>query len=170
MYPSQCNLFAGEWTLTDLCQTLKVPATILRKRIALWQSHGVIREPRTDCFVLVDDDPNDNGRTGVAASGRTTEQPTQPPQPGECDDDEIESAMESAEDQREQELIMFWAYIVGMLTNIDSMPLERIHQMLKMFATNGRAVISPDELKDFLQRKVCEHELIFAGGVYHLPK
>lgn len=58
-----------------------------------------------------------------------------------------------------------------MLTNLDSLPIERIHQMLKMFASHGPGVeFSQEELKNFLQRKVREHKLMFAGGVYQLPK
>lgn len=89
----------------------------------------------------------------------------------QVDDDENESAMASANDQREEELQVFWSYIVGMLTNLNSMPLERIHQMLRMFASHGPGVeFSQEELKNFLQRKVREHALIFAAGVYQLPK
>lgn len=80
--------------------------------------------------------------------------------------------MTSAKDQREEELQVFWTYIIGMLTNLNPMPLERIHQMLKMFASHGPTAVefSQDELKNFLQRKVRQHELVFAAGVYQLPK
>lgn len=92
-------------------------------------------------------------------------------QPHEMDDDEHESAMTSANDRREEELQVFWSYIGAMLTNLDSLPLERIHQLLRMFASHGPGVeFSQDELKDFLQRKVREHALIFTAGVYQLPK
>lgn len=112
------------------------------------------------------EDPSD-----VAASSNDMMIQTQSQECEEEEEDETESAMASASDQREEELQVFWSYIVGMLTNLDSMPLERIHQMLKMFASHGPGVeFSQEELKNFLQRKVREHELIFAGGVYHLPK
>ena len=64
---------------------------------------------------------------------------------------------------------MFWSYIVGMLTNLDSLPLERIHAMLKMFV-QGSVECSPQELRDFLDRKVRQHHLIFTNGLYKLPK
>ena len=32
---------------------------------------------------------------------------------------------------------VFWAYIVGMLTSLGKMKLDRIHSMLKMFALQG---------------------------------
>jgi anaphase-promoting complex subunit 2 len=43
--------------------------------------------------------------------------------------------------------------------------------MLKMFASQGPGFeFSQEELKNFLQRKVREHKLVYAGAVYHLPK
>lgn len=80
--------------------------------------------------------------------------------------------MASAQDQREEELQVFWSYIIGMLTNLESMPLERIHQMLKMFASQGTSAVdcSQKELGAFLDRKVREHKLLFSGGLYRLPK
>lgn len=67
---------------------------------------------------------------------------------------------------------LFWAYIHAMLTNLDSMPLERIHSMLRMFVATGPVVTEMDvnELEAFLQRKVREHQLIMSAGVYRLPK
>ena len=126
--------------------------------MSYWQSQGLIKESATDYFTLVQEP------TGV-----DVDEP--PAKSDECDDDENESAMASTHDQREEELQVFWSYIVGMLTNLDSLPLERIHQMLKMFASHGPGVeFSQEELKNFLQRKVREHALIFASGVYQLPK
>ena len=49
-------------------------------------------------------------------------------------DAEEESLTETREAQREAELNVFWSYIVGMLTNLEALPIERIHQMLKIFA------------------------------------
>ena len=70
---------------------------------------------------------------------------------------------------------MFWSYIVNMLINLESLPLERIFQMLKMFAIGGSAQGSAVECKiealgAFLDEKVRQHELVFSGGQYKLPK
>lgn len=141
--------------MEDLSHHIKIPSTILRKRLMFWISQGFIRESATNYFTLIKENPSKNKREHE----------------DDCDDDENESAMASASEQREEELQVFWSYIVGMLTNLDSLPLERIHQMLKMFASHGPGVeFSQEELKHFLQRKVREHALVFAGGVYHLPK
>jgi len=67
---------------------------------------------------------------------------------------------------------LFWAYIQAMLTNLESMTLERIHTMLRMFVATGPVVTEMDvnELEAFLQRKVREQQLLVSVGVYRLPK
>lgn len=147
----------NEWDLDRLGQKMNMPPSILRKRLVFWQSQGLIRESRENYFVL-----NDRHNKTEAAE----ELQTQPPEM--CEDEETESAMESASDQREEELQVFWSYIEAMLTNLDSLPLERIHQMLKMFAS--QVEFTPEELKNILQRKVREHKLVYVSGVYQLPK
>uniref|UniRef100_A0A1B0D9E0 Anaphase-promoting complex subunit 2 n=1 Tax=Phlebotomus papatasi TaxID=29031 RepID=A0A1B0D9E0_PHLPP len=150
----------SEWNLNDLSSIMKIPPSVLRRKITYWQSHGLIKETKTGSFILVED-----------TSDSDMEEMQTEPQDICDDDEESENVVASASDQREEELQVFWSYIVGMLTNLDSLPIERIHQMLKMFASNEKGVeFSLDELKDFLQTKVREHQLIFASGVYHLPK
>jgi anaphase-promoting complex subunit 2 len=90
------------------------------------------------------------------------------------EDEEDESVTRTSRDQREDELQVFWTYIVNMLINLGSLPLERIFQMLKMFAVQGTASGSNvdcdvEEVRQFLDRKVREHDLIFSGGQYKLP-
>lgn len=62
---------------------------------------------------------------------------------------------------------MFWSYIEGMLTNLDSLPLARIHSMLKLFAT---VECSSEELQKFLDEKVSQNMLVYSAGQYQLPK
>ncbi|KAG8225667.1 hypothetical protein J437_LFUL006691 [Ladona fulva] len=152
----------SQWTIEELNQVMHVPSTMLRRKIAFWQSQGVLKEVSTDTFVVVEECPNrSKTNTSLVISSEMV-----------CEDEEAESAMASAHDQREEELQVFWSYIVGMLTNLDSLPLERIHQMLKMFASQGPTAVecSLQELRHFLDRKVREHKLLFSNGLYRLPK
>ena len=59
-----------------------------------------------------------------------------------------------------------------MLTNIGTLPLERIHSMLKMFAVTGPAgsQCTADDVKQFLDAKVKAGELQFSNGLYKLGK
>lgn len=146
------------WNVEELSSLMKISPLVLRKRINFWQTQGIISESEDGIFSLIEN-PENNFDT-IQAQVQDL-----------CEDDDIESAMASASDQREEELQVFWSYIVGMLTNLDSLPLERIHQMLKMFASQGPGFeVSLEELKHFLQRKVREQKLVHAGGVYQLSK
>lgn len=148
----------NQWTIEELSQIMHAPATLVRRKITYWQSQGLLHEIGPDSFELVEE-------SGPRVKGHI-------PSEIVCDDEETESAMASAQEQREEELQVFWSYIVGMLTNLDSMPLERILQMLKMFALQGPTTIEVglQELRHFLDRKVAEEKLLFYGGVYRLPK
>ncbi|XP_076655702.1 anaphase promoting complex subunit morula [Halictus rubicundus] len=144
-----------EWTLEELADTMHAPATVLRRKITFWVSQGILKESSNDVFILQEESSTKSrSLTDVV------------------EDEEVESVMASASDQREEELQVFWSYIVGMLTNLDSMPLERIHQMLKMFASQGPGAMECGlpELRQFLDKKVREHQLLFSGGLYRLPK
>ncbi|CAH0728449.1 unnamed protein product, partial [Brenthis ino] len=149
-----------EWSLEELHQTMKVPITILRRKITYWQSMGIISEKSADYYVLID---GSEANKSHGAANQVQEMI--------CEDEETESVMASAHDQREGELQVFWSYIVGMLTNLDSLPLERIHQMLKMFASQAPGTeCSLQELRQFLDTKVRTHQLVLQAGMYKLPK
>uniref|UniRef100_A0A0P4W136 Anaphase-promoting complex subunit 2 n=2 Tax=Scylla olivacea TaxID=85551 RepID=A0A0P4W136_SCYOL len=152
------------WTIDELSSVTQVPKTVLRRKITFWQTQGVLQEVESDVFVLVEGEGD--GDEGLAAAAGAASPDIAPPA---IEEDEAESVMASAQDQREEELQVFWSYIVGMLTNLDSLPLERIHAMLKMFV-QGSVECSPQELRDFLDRKVRQHHLIFTNGLYKLPK
>lgn len=82
--------------------------------------------------------------------------------------EEAESVTRTSEDQRQEKLAAFWSYIENMLINLDSLSLDRIFQMLKMFAFQaGECDI--DELRAFLDTKVRQHALVFSAGQYKLP-
>lgn len=135
---------------------MQVPSTVLRRKISFWQSHGLITESQPNVFNLQEEQEkkNSNAQDDIVV-----------------EDFESESVMASAQDQREEELQTFWSYILGMLMNLDTLPIERIHQMLKMFAFQGPTIeCSLPELKIFLDRKVREHQLIYSNGLYRLPK
>ena len=88
----------------------------------------------------------------------------------EDDDGEDGEKKTAAEDG----LQVYWSYVVGMLTNLEALPVERIHQMLKMFtlgtASSGNSECSLQQLKQFLDSKVKQQLLTFSTGMYRLPK
>nr|XP_058951089.1 anaphase-promoting complex subunit 2-like isoform X1 [Pocillopora verrucosa] len=142
------------WTVEELSGVMHVPPGLLRRRLGFWVSQGVLKEESTDTFIVMEKQKGQQRATEVVM------------------DAEIESVMASSHDQREEELQVFWSYIVGMLTNLESLPLDRIHSMLRMFAMQGpsSSQCSVDDLRRFLDRKVKDQELQFVNGFYRLPK
>jgi len=149
------------WTVKDLASTAQMSAHDVRRRIAFWQSQRLLREEATDTFVLVEDEccgPSSGATSGLVMAI-------------DDDDDACESAVADARERREEELSVVWSYVVGMLTNLESLPLERIHSMLRMFAMQGPgSQVSQQDLRTFLDHKVKEQKLIYVSGVYRLPK
>lgn len=147
----------SSWTLEELGEALEMPTSVLRRRMTLWQQQGVLREEPAGTFVVVEKAQCERPEKNVVLLES---------------DEEGESNMATQSEQKEEKLQMFWAYIQAMLTNLDSMSLERIHNMLKMFVTMGPVVTEMDiqELQAFLQTKVRDQQLISSGGVYRLPK
>ncbi|KAK4811401.1 hypothetical protein QYF61_005050 [Mycteria americana] len=148
--------WAGTWTLTELSEVLKVPVTSLKRKMTLWLQQGVLREEPQGTFTVIEEEQKDQVEKVVLIDS----------------DEEGDSAMASQADQKEEELQLFWTYIQAMLTNLESLSLERIHSMLKMFVMTGPVVTEIDiqELQGFLQKKVRDQQLIYSGGVYRLPK
>ncbi|GAA6105749.1 anaphase-promoting complex subunit 2 [Tachysurus ichikawai] len=148
----------GTWALEELSGVLGVPQELLRRKLALWQQHGVLHEESP-------------GRYGVLEKASSRERPDRGIMLLDSDE-EGDSNTTTQSEQREEKLQLFWAYIQAMLTNLESMTLERIHSMLRMFVATGPGVTEMDvnELQAFLQKKVRDHQLIVSAGVYRLPK
>uniref|UniRef100_UPI0037E7C950 anaphase-promoting complex subunit 2 n=1 Tax=Semicossyphus pulcher TaxID=241346 RepID=UPI0037E7C950 len=148
----------SSWTLEELSVKLGAPKDLVHRKLALWQQHGVLREEA-------------GGRYYVVETGSSKEKMERGVMLIDSDE-ERDSNTTTQSEQREEKLQLFWAYIQAMLTNLDSMTLERIHSMLRMFVATGPVVTEMDvnELEAFLQRKVREHQLLTSAGVYRLPK
>ncbi|XP_048875739.1 anaphase-promoting complex subunit 2 isoform X2 [Brienomyrus brachyistius] len=148
----------SSWSLEELSGALGVPQEMVRRKLALWQQHGVLREEA-------------GGRYSVLEVGASRERPEKSVLLIDSDE-EGDSNTTTQSEQREEKLQLFWAYIQAMLTNLETMTLERIHSMLRMFVATGPVVTEMDvnELQAFLQRKVRDHQLIVSSGVYRLPK
>ena len=103
----------SEWTAEELSQTLKIPISTLRRRIAFWQTQGLLKEVSTDKYALIEEGMAevDQG-DGIAA-----------------EDEEAESVTKSTKNQRAEELEVFWTYIRNMLINFESLTLDRIYQV-----------------------------------------
>lgn len=66
-----------------------------------------------------------------------------------------------------QEMAVYEQYIMGMLTNFDSgLPLDRIHNMLKMFCSTPPYDRTADQLAAFLASLVAADKVALEGALY----
>ncbi|GFR57765.1 anaphase-promoting complex subunit 2 [Elysia marginata] len=156
----------NQWTLEGLSQVLEMTPSVLRRKLAFWQGQGLLKESTQEGVV------GDSHHVYTLVEERTGLRGGSHDMLGLVDiEEEAESAMASAQQQKEEEMQMLWTYIQGMLANLDCLTLERIHAMLRMFATEEPgSEVSVQELKAFLDNKVKDQILIFSSGVYRLNK
>ena len=68
---------------------------------------------------------------------------------------------------KEQDVPLLWNYTQSMLRGFGVLPFDRIHTLLKMYATSD---IKSEQVKSLLDLKVKEGLLKYNGGVYRLNK
>ncbi|QDZ24626.1 subunit 2 of anaphase-promoting complex [Chloropicon primus] len=76
----------------------------------------------------------------------------------------------SQEQQMEMNMKVYESYVMGMVTNLESLPLEKIHNMLKMFVLEPVYDKTIQELEAFLAKLVNDNKLTFDGIVYRKKK
>ena len=89
-------------------------------------------------------------------------------------DDEESGTSNAQAAQLEAEMRVYEQYVVGMLTNLESLPLGRIHNMLKMFVPASGSepgyTHSEQELSRFLNRLVEDGKLEHAAGQFKIRR
>ncbi|PKU60855.1 anaphase-promoting complex subunit 2 isoform X2 [Dendrobium catenatum] len=150
------------WASKSLAAAVGLPVDILNRRMSFWMSKGVITDTggadsSERVFTLVDD-LTDTNRNGI--SNET-----------EGMDEEGESSVASVEEQLQKEMTIYQKFIEGMLTNFGGMPLDRIHNTLKMFCVAEPTYDkSLQELQSFLSVLRAEEKLDLRDGHYYLKK
>ncbi|RKP36389.1 hypothetical protein BJ085DRAFT_21761 [Dimargaris cristalligena] len=142
------------WSLVDLAERLEMALPAVQSKLAYWLAQGVIHEKTTDPLVY-----------------EATETSADFSEDSDREEVEVEaaSAVESGQDRRVEEMRIYWSFVVGMLTNLGSLPLDRIQAMLHMFVQEPAAYSrSEAELRDFLNLMVKEDKLELSAGMYKL--
>jgi anaphase-promoting complex subunit 2 len=152
-----------QWTVEELSNETGIPEYQIQKRMSYWVNKRVVK--------LIP------GSSPVTFEVATTEHLLQ----GENDHAAAVVAMDedhhgqgvSVAAQEEEEMEVYESYICGMVTNLGQLPLERIHNMLKMFVTGSDVKYNktPQQLSIFLKH-LCKQERLECGpdGMYKLVK
>lgn len=153
------------WTSKNLAAAVGVPVDTLNKRINFWINKGVLSESGGS-----DSDRIFSIATGMVDSSKSSMNN------GRCEgvlamDEECERSVASVEEQLRKEMTVYEKFIVGMLTNFVSMPVDRIHNTLKMFCVAEPSYDkSLQQLQSFLSSLVVEEKLELREGMYFLKK
>ena len=163
------------WTTEELSNESGVPEHVLDKRMAFWVNNRVLhvvphaqsgpKSVHTTTYEIASVQhlrDKDVGHQKDYASMMMMD-----------DDFGSEGQAVSISAQEEEAMNAYESYIVGMLTNMQQLPLDRIHNMLKMFAAGSdiRYNKTPQQLNQFLQHLVRAEKLECGpDGMYKLFK
>ena len=143
--------YEKSWRASDLAAELGVSVDAMRKRIVVWLNNGVLAE-RKDGHEIV-----------YALTEPSDEIDTMD---GMHDDEEHVSAVVTAEEAMAAGMTVYEQYVMGMLTNFPSLPLDRIHNMLKMFVVEPVYDKTVEDLESFLMGLVAQDKLTVDGSSF----
>jgi anaphase-promoting complex subunit 2 len=157
------------WFAEGLSNETGVPEHIIHKRMGYWISNRVVRivpfpSSSKSSKVLYE-------LLSQSAAGAQDSDTILMESSSMLDEDGTGGQAVSATAHETEATEAYESYIVGMLTNLGQLPLERIHNMLKMFVTGSdvRYDKNPQQLSVFLQH-LCRQETLECGpdGMYRL--
>jgi anaphase-promoting complex subunit 2 len=139
-------------SVEELEKELNMDEALVRNALAFWVGKQVLHESQPGRFSVLETLSDD--------------QPAQAP--GIMVQEEV-SAVKSSIELLEENADMYRMFITGMLMNQGSMPLQRIHDMLRI-ALPGGFPFNANELKDLLQGMVNDSKLVAKGDAYSFIK
>jgi anaphase-promoting complex subunit 2 len=152
------------WTACDLSNETGVPVDTLKRRMAYWQNQGVLQASSVKGgeteYTLPPSLSLDNGLTSRGE--------------GAMEYEEEDQTMASLQEVEEAEKMkVFESFISGMLMNIKQLPIQQIHNNLKMFTMGSDLKYdkTPQQLS-ILLKYLCKEDKLELGedGMYRVPK
>jgi len=174
--PAHATLLAhfednDRWSVDELATETGMSEELVKKRMGFWINQHVIQTTRSSSDLIYTlpsveyvADSNYGGLTDHREHHRHDD---------DDDDDPNREQAISLSAHEEEEIKTYESYIVGMLSNLGQLPLERIHSMLRTFVAGSdhRYDKTPQQLAVFLQQLCKEDKLECSpDGFYKLLK
>lgn len=142
------------WSIDDLAEVMELDAEQIEKKIIYWLMRGFLQRDPSDSslFRMVDELKEDC----LFSSGESTGM------------DQMEETIE--ESTRPSGYDAFAPIIMNMLRNMEVMPMDKIHNMLRLFAQNPKYDKTMQELGFILNELVQEGMIEFGSGLYRIVK
>jgi len=146
-----------------------------RKKLAFWVNHQILAKVQKDHYQLVSSPLLPPPTTPALSDDhtvrkdKTANQPHQAPTGvGMMMEEEEEAGgggqLASAADLQEEKMRVCEQFILGMLTNLDRLPLDRIHMMLSNFVENYQGDLHL--LRAFMLKLIKEDKVELVGNEY----
>ena len=130
----------ASWRAAELAAALGTSPDALRRKIIFWINQGVLSEAKADGALVYA--RNESLQSSGAMAG---------------DADMMADMDEAAgQDTGLQDMAKYEPFIMGMLTNFDSLPLDRIHNMLKVSEQGPAPVQGCSGLHSYLRPSMPE--------------
>ncbi|PPR07923.1 hypothetical protein CVT24_000903 [Panaeolus cyanescens] len=144
------------WLLDDLISAVgKVDRSAALKALATWIDHGVIKEDPENTFILLEHAEQSGGAAAARGTARLAEVvPDNPP-------------MSAAQQQQAEQMRVYWKFIEGMLTNLGTLPIDRIQAMLRFAPGYNQSV---EQLSLFMEAAKREGLVDVKDGMWKLRK
>ncbi|KAF9030639.1 hypothetical protein BJ165DRAFT_1332166, partial [Panaeolus papilionaceus] len=151
------ELFSEKGTWIDcLTNSLCVDRSAALKALATWIDHGVIKEDPENTFILLEH-ADDSGTTAPVRE-----------QQGLVPDVVSDNPpMSAAQQQQAEQMRVHWKFIEGMLTNLGTLPIDRIQAMLRFAPGYSQSV---DQLSLFMEAAKREGLVDVKDGMWRLKK
>jgi anaphase-promoting complex subunit 2 len=145
----------SQWTPQDLSNETGIPEHIIQRRMAYWVNQRVIVAIHSPGGGIIYEIATIHHQTSVSRDMDSASM---------MDDDVSEGQAASAMAQEAEERDVYQSYILNMLTTLKTLPLEKIHNNLKMFATGSdhKYNMTVHQLSGFLQH-LCKQERLECG-------
>ena len=164
-----------KWMAEELAKVLNATTKAVRQRMVLWMNRGVVSETSEATYELntaassaaannrMMDHRRVTGSMATGGGGGGGPGVNDVDDDDDDDDDFLRRAGSSAEEAEAAEMKVYEQYVMGMLTNFPSMPIERIHNMLKMFVVEPAYDKTQAQLEKFLMSLVRAEKLAHDG-------
>ncbi|KAJ7604032.1 hypothetical protein FB45DRAFT_958198 [Roridomyces roridus] len=140
------------WTMDELVSGVgSVDRTAALKALITWIDLGVLKEDEESVFRLLEVAEETAPAARTAPTANVVEEP----------------AMSAAQQQQADQMRLYWKFIEGMLTNLGSLPLDRIQTMLRFAPGYDK---TPEQLAGFMEAARREGLVVGRDGMWKLNR
>jgi len=140
------------WSVDELiAQMGRIDRPSVMKGLLVVVDLGILKEEETDHYKLLEVAEEASAESGASRSAAMDELP----------------GVQTVQQQQAEQMRVFWRFIEGMLTNLGSLPLDRIQNMLKFAPGYDRNI---EQLGMFMEAARREGMVVAKDGMWRLNR